>query len=297
MSSEQFTMQSESYYRGVVRRLRKNTYGMVGLGVLLILVLVAIFAPYIAPYDPNLPIPTPEGRSRRWQPPSERHILGTDSIGRDVLSRVIFASRVSLSVGLVATVITITIGIIIGSLAGFFGGWVDTVLMRFTDTILCFPVIFLCIALATMIRPSILNVMLIIGLVYWTRTARIVRAEFLRLREMEFSQAAVALGVRPGRIIARHLLPNAMSPIIVDATLRVAYAILMEATLSFLGVGVQEPIPSWGRMLHQATSISVLDGRAWLWVPPGIAILVTVLSINFLGDALRDALDPKLKNI
>ncbi len=148
-----------------------------------------------------------------------------------------------------------------------------------------------------MIRPSILNVMLIIGLVYWTRTARIMREEFLRLREMEFSQAAVALGVRPGRIIARQLLPNAMSPIIVDATLRVAYAILMEARLSFLGVGVQEPIPSWGRMLHQATSISVLDGRAWLWVPPGIAILVTVLSINFLGDALRDALDPKLKNI
>ena len=297
MSSGQVAFQTESYYRGVARRLRKNIYGMVGLVILVALVIVAILAPYIAPYDPNLPIPGPDGKSRRWQPPSDQHVLGTDSIGRDVLSRVIFASRVSLMVGLVATIITVTIGIVIGSLAGFFGGWVDTALMRFTDTILCFPVIFLCIALATMIRPSIINVMLIIGLVYWTRTARIVRAEFLKLREMDFCQAAVALGAKPGRIIVRHLLPNAISPIIVDATLRVAYAILMEATLSFLGVGVQEPIPSWGRMLHQATSISVLDGRAWLWVPPGIAILITVLSINFLGDALRDAMDPKLKNV
>lgn len=285
------------YVTDVIRRFRRNLFGMVGLAIVVLLVLVAVFAPYIAPYDPDEPIPTPEGRIKRWQPPSTRHWLGTDSIGRDMLSRVIFGTRVSLSVGLVATLICSGVGIAIGSLGGYFGGWVDSILMRFTDTVLCFPVLFLLIALSTVVNPSILNTMLIIGLVFWTRTARIVRGEFLRLREMTFTEAAVSTGVPSGRIIVRHLLPNAVSPIIVDATLRVAYAILLEAALSFMGIGLQEPIPSWGKMLNQATSISTLDGRPWLWVPPGLAILMTVLSINFVGDALRDAIDPKLKNV
>jgi peptide/nickel transport system permease protein len=167
--------------------------------------------------------------------------------------------------------------------------------MRLTDTVLCFPVLFLLIALSSMVNPSIWNTMLIIGLVFWTRTARIVRSEFLKLREMTFTLAAVSTGVQSWRIISRHLLPNAVSPIIVDATLRVAYAILLEAALSFMGIGLQEPIPSWGKMLNQATSITTLDKRPWLWIPPGLAILITVLSINFVGDALRDAIDPKLK--
>lgn len=268
---------------------------MLGLILLLLMTLTAVFAPQIAPYEPNRMVPTEEGPPMRWQPPSSRHWLGTDSIGRDVLSRMIFGGRVSLLIGVVATAITISIGVLIGSLAGHFGGWVDSVLMRFTDTVICFPVLFLLIAVSTMLRPSMINVMIIIGLAYWTRTARIVRGEFLRLRSHDFVQAAIAVGVPAHRIITSHLLPNAMSPMIVDATLRVAYAVLMESTLSFLGIGVQEPIPSWGRMLHQATSLSVLDGRPWLWIPPGMAILVMVLSINFVGDGLRDALDPKLR--
>jgi peptide/nickel transport system permease protein len=284
-----------SYWTDVSRRFRKNTFGMTGLVMVIVLVLIAIFAPLIAPYDPYEPIPNEEGRIERWQPPSARHLLGTDQIGRDVLSRVIFGTRVSLSVGLVATLICSFIGIIIGSLSGYLGGWVDAILMRFTDTVLCFPVLFLLIALSSMVNPSILNTMLIIGLVFWTRTARIVRSEFLRLREMTFTEAAISIGVPSWRIISRHLLPNAVSPIIVDATLRVAYAILLEAALSFMGIGLQEPIPSWGKMLNQATSITTLGKRPWLWIPPGLAILVTVLSINFVGDALRDAIDPKLK--
>jgi peptide/nickel transport system permease protein len=168
-------------------------------------------------------------------------------------------------------------------------------LMRIVDIILAFPTIFLLIIISSVVRPSITNVMFIIGLIFWTRSARIVRGEFLKLREMAFVEAAISIGVQPQRIILNHLLPNSISPIIVDGTLRIAYAILLEATLSFLGLGVQEPTPSWGRMLNQATSISVLDGRPWLWLPPGLAILLTVLSINFVGDALRDAIDPRLK--
>jgi peptide/nickel transport system permease protein len=282
------------YLVDVARRFSRNTFGMVGLIVLVLLVLVAIFAPVIAPYPPDKPIPDEQGRYGRWQEPSARHLLGTDSIGRDVLTRVIYATRVSLTVGLVASLVATTIGVVVGAVAGYFGGFVDSVLMRVTDAVLAFPVIFLLIVLSAMITPSTSNVILIIGAVYWTRTARIVRGEFLRLREMAFVEAATSLGLKPVRIILFHLLPNAVSPIIVAATLRVAYAILLEATLSFLGIGVQEPTPSWGRMLEQATAISVLDQRPWLWAPPGLAILLTVMAINFVGDALRDSIDPRL---
>jgi peptide/nickel transport system permease protein len=292
--ANEFATEPTPYIVEVVGRLRRNRFGVVGLLILGVLVLISVFAPLIAPYDPNMPIPDEQGKYVRWQPPSQRHLLGTDSIGRDVLSRIIFATRISLSAGVIATLIATGVGVLIGSLAGYFGGWVDSILMRLTDVVLAFPVIFLLIVLAAMVRPSIVNVFLIIGLVYWTRTARIVRGEFLKLREMAFIEAATALGVTPGRTIVYHLLPNAVSPIVVAATLRVAYAILLEATLSFLGIGVQEPTPSWGRMLNQATAISVLDKRPWLWAPPGLAILLTVLAINFVGDALRDAVDPRL---
>ena len=286
---------SESYLSNVITRFRKNRFGMVGLLILTMLALVALLSPYIVPHDPHRPVPTEDGPPRSWQAPSSRHILGTDSVGRDVFSRLVAGTRVSLSVGLVATAMTIAIGILVGAVAGYYGGWVDAVLMRLVDIIICFPVLLMLIALSTLMAPSLINVMFIIGIAFWTGTARIVRGEFLKLRSLEFVQAARAVGAYPSRIVIRHILPNAVSPIIVNATLRVAYAILMETSLSFLGVGVQEPLPSWGRMLNQAMSFTVLDGRPWIWIPPGIAILVTVLSINFVGDALRDAVDPKLR--
>lgn len=294
MAAIQFRSKPTPYIVSVIQRFYRNKFGLVGLIVLVLMILVAILAPWISPYPPDKPIADEQGRYGRWQEPSQRHLLGTDSIGRDILSRVIYGARVSLSVGLVATLIATSVGVFIGALAGYFGGLIDSILMRLTDAVLAFPVIFLLIVLSALVTPSIFNVMLIIGLVFWTSTARIVRGEFLRLREMAFVEAAMALGMPAWRVILFHLLPNAVSAIIVAATLRVAYAILLEATLSFLGIGVQEPTPSWGRMLQQATAISVLDKRPWLWIPPGLSILVTVLSINFVGDALRDAIDPRL---
>jgi peptide/nickel transport system permease protein len=277
------------------KRFSRHQVGVFGLIVLGLLVLAAALAPLIAPYGPAESVPTPSGRIERLQNPTARHWLGTDHLGRDVWSRVLYGTRVSLSVGLAATLITVGVGVLIGSLAGYFGGRVDAVLMRVTDVVLSFPVLVLLIALAAVMRPTLWGVMVTIGLVFWTRTARIVRGEFLRLRESLFVQAAIAGGASAGRIITRHILVNAVSPIVVDATLRVAYAILLEATLSFLGIGLQEPTPSWGRMLNAASSLSVLEGKPWLWLAPGAAIILTTLSINFVGDALRDAIDPRLR--
>ncbi len=278
-------------------RFGRNRIGVFGLAVLGLLVLAAVLAPLVAPYEPGESIPAPSGRVERLQNPSPRHWLGTDHLGRDVWSRVLHGARVSLSVGLAATLITVGVGVLIGSIAGYFGGRVDMVLMRITDVVLAFPVLVLLIALAAVMRPTLGGVMVTIGLVFWTRTARIVRGEFLRLRVSLFVQAAGAGGAAPRRIITRHILVNAFSPIVVAATLRVAYAILLEATLSFLGIGLQEPTPSWGRMLNAASSLSVLEGKPWLWLAPGMAIILTTLSINFVGDALRDATDPKMRGV
>ncbi len=278
----------------VWRKLRRNQFALLGAIMLLFMVAIALLADVIAPYDPYEMHTDQHGRFVRWQDPSSRHWLGTDAVGRDVISRLIHGARVSLGVGVGATGIAICIGVLIGATAGYFGGWVDNVLMRITDTVICFPVFFLVITLATLLRPNVFNVIAIIGVVYWTRTSRMVRGEFLKLRELDFIEAARALGVPTMRTIWRHLLPNAVSPIVVSATLMIAQAILTEASLSFLGVGVQQPMASWGNMLEEATSVTVLRTKPWLWIPPGVAILVTVLSINFLGDGLRDAIDPKL---
>lgn len=296
MRSEGIFEVSSSYgLRPVWRRFAKHRLAFWGLVVVGLFCLVALFAPHIAPHDPHRTFVRSDSSYAVWEPPSPQHLLGTDSVGRDVLSRLIFAGRVSMSVGVVAVCVSTIIGVILGSTAGFFGGPVDSLIMRFTDTVICFPVLFLVLIVATMVGPSIYNIMLVIGLIYWTRTCRLVRAEFLRLREMEFAEAARALGAGSLRTIFRHLLPNALSPVIVSATLLIAQAILIEASLSFLGAGVQQPVASWGNMLNEATTYTVLAMRPWLWVPPGLAIMLTVLAVNFIGDGLREALDPRQK--
>ncbi len=282
----------DSMLRQVWRQFRRHKMALVGSCVLAVLVLIAIFAPYIAPHNPYHTFTREDGSYAAWERPSAKHPLGTDDVGRDVLSRLIHAGRVSLSVGLVAVLVAIAIGVVLGSTAGFFGGWVDNVIMRITDTIMCFPVLFLVLIVATMLGPSIYNVMIIIGCVYWTRAARLVRAEFLRLREMEFTEASRASGASSNRIIWLHLLPNAISPVVVFGTLFIGQAILIEASLSFLGAGVQPPAASWGNMLHAASGYRVLSQMPWLWLPPGFAIMITVLSVNFIGDGLREAIDP-----
>ncbi len=286
---------STSLYSQAWMRFKRHRLAVAGLIVVGIMVLMAIFAPLIAPHDPHRSFSRDDGAYNTWARPSAMHPLGTDAVGRDVFSRLIFAGRVSMSVGLVAVLVATAIGVVLGSLAGFFGGWVDSVIMRFTDTVICFPVLFLVLIVATMVGPSIYNIMIVIGCVYWTRICRLVRAEFLRLREMEFTEASRALGSKSGRIIWRHLLPNAVSPIVVFATLFIAQAILTEASLSFLGAGVQPPAASWGNMLNEATGYVTLSQRPWMWIPPGVAIMMVVLSVNFVGDGLREALDPHQK--
>ncbi len=277
--------------RRLVRSFSKHKLALAGLAVITVLALVAIFAPLVATHDPYTVDLLAAG-----QPPSAAHWLGTDEVGRDVFSRLVYGSRVSLAVGLVAVTIATVIGIALGAISGYFGGLVDGVLQRLTDTVMCFPPLVVIIAAVSITGPSIWNVMMIIGLLTWTGTCRLVRGEFLALREREFVEAARALGVADLRLIFRHVLPNALAPVIVAATFGVAAAILTEAGLSFLGLGVQPPTASWGNQINLAQSATILQRMPWLWAPAGLLIAVAVLSINFVGDGLRDALDPRASN-
>ena len=269
---------------------------LVGLAVIVTMVAMAILAPVIAQNDPYVSLKDDTGKIMKNKTPQESGtILGTDSLGRDEFSRLVYAAQVSMSVGLVAVSISTIIGILLGSVSGYFGGVWDLVIMRCVDVVNCFPVMFLIIIVATILKPSIYNVMIIIGLCNWTGTARLVRGEILRVREMEYVQAAVSLGATDWRIITSHVIPNVMAPIIVEATMQMARAILTEASLSYLGCGVQLPTASWGNMLNEANNLATLTMRPWQWLPAGLCIFMAVLSINFIGDGLRDAMDAKQK--
>jgi peptide/nickel transport system permease protein len=270
------------------RYFKRNRLAVGGLIVIVIMFLIAGFAFFLAPYDPGK-----TDVSLKLTPPSVRYYLGTDQLGRDVFSRMLYGSRVSLSVGFVAVAISIFIGILVGSLSGYYRRWIDSVLMRFVDIMLCFPSFLLILTVVALLGPSLFKVMVVIGITSWMGTARFVRAEFLSLRERDFTQAARALGVKDRRIIFRHILPNALAPVFVTATLDVASAILVEAGLSFLGFGAQPPAPSWGNILTEGRTY-IFDAW-WLTVFPGMAILITVLSFNLLGEGLRDAIDPRLR--
>lgn len=273
------------------RRFRRNKIAMISLYVITVLILLAVFAPMIAPYerdDINL--------QYREQPPSAEYLFGTDRNGRDLFTRNLHGGRISLSVGIVASSIQMVIGVVLGSLAGYFGKWVDAVIMRITDMVLSFPFLALAITGAAILGPSIYNTMIIIGLLSWTETCRLVRGQFLSIKQMEYIEATRSLGFNEIRTIWRHMLPNATAPILISATLIMANAVLIEAALSYLGLGVQPPIPSWGNILEPARSMDVLMRMWWLWLPPGLLIFISVLSINLIGDGLRDALDPRLKN-
>jgi len=270
------------------RRFCRNKLAVTGLVILILFVVSAIFAPLLAPHDPNR-----ANLRMRNQPPSREHPFGTDDMGRDILSRLLYGGRISLSVGLVSVGISLTIGLVLGSLAGYFGGFVDTFIMRLADVFYSFPFLILAITISAIFGPSIYNTMIILGVLSWPGPARLLRAEFLKLKTTDFVAAATALGARPTRIMFRHILPNAFSPLLVSATLGVASSILSEAGLSFLGLGVPPPAPSWGNMLNRARPLHILSGMPWMWIPPGLAVFVVVLSINFVGDGLRDAFDPR----
>jgi peptide/nickel transport system permease protein len=280
----------ESQARRLLRRIRRHKLGMAGGIIVAILILSALLAPLISPNDP-VDLDT----SMRFFAPLENanFLLGTDEMGRCTLSRLIYGGRISLVVGFAAMAATVFTGLLIGLMAGYYGGKVDNVLMRFTDTMLCFPQVFMLLVLAAFITPNVISIALIIGLTSWMEVARIIRSQILYIKEQDFIQAAVATGASNTRIMLNELLPNALAPIIVAATLRVAHAILAESYISFLGYGIQAPLSSWGNMLTNAQAY--FDLAPWLAIIPGAMITIAVFSFNFLGDALRDALDPRLR--
>ena len=273
--------------RFVVRFLR-HRLAVIGLVVITILALMAIAAPLVAPYEYQA-----QNLLQSRQPPSPEHTLGTDNFGRDVLSRVIYGGRVSLSVGLVAVGIYEAIAIILGAVAGYYGGASDWIIGRLVDVVMTFPSLMVIIFMVAVLGPSVFNCMLAIGILGWTGPTRLVRGQFLQLRQTDYVLAARASGAGDARIMFRHILPGGVAPLVVNATFGVASAILTEAGLSFLGLGVQPPTASWGNMMSAAQQLTILEQMPWLWLPPGIAIMLAVLSINFVGDGLRDALDPK----
>ncbi len=269
---------------------RLQKYGLLYIGIFLVgsVSLAAVFAPLLTPYDPfalNV--------DQLLLPPSSEHLFGTDALGRDVFTRMLYGGRVSLWVGFVAVGISTAIGLALGLAAGYFGGLVDEIIMRGVDVMLCFPSFFLILAVIAFLEPGLTNIMIVIGFTSWMGVARLVRAETLSLRKRDFVQASKLSGAGPVRIMLTHILPNAITPVLVSATLGVAGAILVESSLSFLGLGVQPPDPSWGNLLMEGKE--VLEIAPWLSVFPGMAILLTVLGYNLLGEALRDILDPRLK--
>jgi len=274
--------------RNFWKALARNRLALVGGVVVVCLALLAVLASFVAPWDPNKP-----DVKQILDPPSKRHLFGTDQLGRDVLSRMLFGARVSLAVGFVSVGIAATIGILLGAAAGYHGGLLDAVIMRLVDLVLVFPRFFLLLAVLAFLKPSIWTIMAVIGLTGWMGVARLVRAEFLALKEREFVLWSQAVGAGAFRIIWRHILPNAMAPVLVAMTLGIPAAILTESGLSFLGLGVQPPHATWGNMLTEGKD--TIELAWWLSVYPGLAILVTVLAYNLFGEGIRDALDPRLR--
>ncbi|GAA4005300.1 ABC transporter permease [Deinococcus rubellus] len=281
------TLQPPSPSRRAVRLFFRTPSGVVGLFLVLAVIAAAIFAPSLAPYDPIKYLP-----ADRMQGPSLHHLMGTDLYGRDLLSRVIFGSRISLSVSVLSVSFALIVGGLLGALAGFYLGWIDTLIMRLTDVLLAFPAILLAIALLAFLGGGFWNLTLAIAVAYTAPFARVVRAAVLRSRDTMFVEASVSLGATDRRLLWRHVLPNSTGPILVEISLRLAYAILSEAALSFLGLGTQPPAPAWGQMI--ADGRPFLQTNAWISIAPGLAIMLAVLGFNLLGDALRDALDPRL---
>lgn len=289
LNEKKNNMTTESYLQTVLRRFRRHHLAAFSMVILTFLCSAAILAPVIAPYDPDAIVGTFSGS------PCKEFLLGTDQIGRDVLSRLLYAMRISLLVGVMATLISTAIGVILGLVAGYFGGVADMIIMRFTDMVMSFPYILLVLVAASIFKPGLWNIILILGFVDWPGIARLVRGNVLSLRETNFVKSDIIAGMPLKHTLFSEILPNTVAPILVYMTSVLALSILDEAALSFLGMGVQPPTASLGNMLNGAQSLTILTSQFWLWVPPGLLIVILVITINFVGDALRDALDPNSK--
>lgn len=274
---------AESWGQITWRRFRRNKVALGSMILFFGIILMAVLAPIISPFDPNQTV------GDFAAAPSATHLLGTDDVGRDGLSRLIYGARVSLIVGIGSVLIYASIGIALGLLSGYFGGLVDSVLMRITEVFMAYPHFMIIMVIVSLIGPNMMTVMLVMGFMGWPPICRLVRGEVLKVKSMDYIASAVVTGYSPYTIVFKHILPNVLSPILVNATFGIASAILMEASLSFLGMGVQPPTASWGNILTSAQSLTILSEEPWRWIPPGIAILIAVLTINFLGDGLNEA--------
>ena len=280
----------QSYWRGVFHRLKKNRLAMFSLIFLVVIVMACILIPILSPYGIEQTDSLAQSAS-----PSAQHWLGTDNIGRDLFTRLFYAGRISLGVALAVTALECIIGVVLGSVAGFYGGVIDAIVMRVSEIFMSFPFLIICITIVAVFGSSPMTLILVLAILSWPSIARIVRGQILSLRELEYREACEALGISDIKRIFRHLLPNVLAYVIVYATLGMASVILTETSLSFLGLGVSPPTPTWGNMIQEAKNILVIQQKWWYWIPPGLAIFSSVMCFNLLGDGLRDAIDPKLK--
>ncbi len=285
-------VKERSYWGEVAYRLYKNKMAMLSLYMLITVIVLCIVVPMISPYSIQT---TNMQESIRDQSPSSEHLLGTDKIGRDLFTRLFYAGRISLGVALAVVTIECAMGVVLGSIAGFYGGIIDSVIMRLSDIFLSFPFMMLCITIVSVFGNSIPTLIFVLAILSWPSIARIVRGQILTLREMDYMEACEALGISDIRRIFKHLLPNVLAYVIVYATLGMANVILVETSLSFLGLGVSPPTPTWGNMIQEARNILIIQHKWWYWIPPGICIFISVMCFNILGDGLRDAIDPKMK--
>lgn len=281
---------NNSYLNDIFMRLKAHKLAILGLIILFIEIISAIFLPILFDLDPYNSDPVAFDAE-----PNEFHIMGTDSIGRDVFSRFIYGGRVSLLVGILSSLISIIVGVPLGIIAGYYKGAIEFIIMRCADVFMSFPAIVLILVLVSVIGPSVWTVTIVIGILGWPQFSRLIYGNVLSVREKEYIEAAKAIGTNDFTIITKYILPNTFAPILIAFTFRTAQAIILESSLSFLGMGVQPPQASWGNILYEAQSITVLSSQPWFWLPPGIALILTVTSINFFGDGIRDALDTKMK--
>ncbi|HWR31390.1 MAG TPA: ABC transporter permease [Negativicutes bacterium] len=288
--NEKVDIPVDSYFSDVCQRFSQHKPAMIGLLVLITEIFLVVFLPILM----NLDQSTTDYDVLFGSSPSGKHILGTDDIGRDIFARFIYGGRVSLSVGILSAIISMLVGVPLGLIAGYYRGFWETVIMRSADTFMSFPAMILIMVLVSVLGPSVITIILVIGLLGWPRFARLIYGNVLSASSMDYVEAARAIGTKNGSILLKYILPNTFAPVLIAFTFRAAQAIITESALSFLGMGVQAPQASWGNILYDAQSISVLSQRPWLWVPPGIALVITVLSINFIGDGVRDALDTKM---
>jgi peptide/nickel transport system permease protein len=279
---------TQSPGRLALRRFLRHRMAVASVVLLVLIALAALLLPIAVPHDPNA-----VDIMALQKPPGDGHLLGTDAAGRDVLARLLAGGQISLLVGLTVAVVATLLGLVLGAVAGYFGGWVDMVIGRITDVVLSFPTLIVVISVGAFVGPSLTTLIVAIGLCEWPTACRIVRGLTLSLRQRDSLPAAVALGASSWHVLRRHIAPEVVAPLTVVATLLVAQAITLEAALSFLGLGVPQPTASWGNMLNAASSLTTLQSMPWLWLPPGIAIAVTILAVNFVGDGLRDAVDPR----